>query len=62
MRILLNIKNIIDNGELYERAFFNWLNVEKIQWFIAGTDLNYIGLFNEESVTTIKEYWHELKN
>jgi hypothetical protein len=61
MTTILNIEKIIDSGEVYERAFFNWLNVEKIQWFISGSDLNYIGLFDKESEIIIKEYWHELK-
>lgn len=59
--ILLNISEIVEQGSLYERAFFNWLNVEQILWTIAGANLNYISLFYEADVEVIKEYWNELK-
>lgn len=57
----LNISEIIEQGSLYERAFFNWLNVERILWIVAGTDLNYINLFSQSDVEIVKEYWSELK-
>lgn len=57
----LNISEIVKQGSLYERRFFNWLNREQILWTIAGTNLNYISLFYEADVEVVKEYWSELK-
>lgn len=56
----LNIEPIMLKGHLYERAFFNWLNVEKILWFITGSNLNYIGVVYKEDIDKIKNYWKEL--
>lgn len=60
--IQLDITKIVEQGDLYERAFFNWLNVKKINWCVAGANLNYIGIFDFEDIEVIKEYWYELKN
>ncbi len=57
----LNISEIVKQGSLYERRFFNWLNTEQILWTITGANLNYISLFYEADVEVIKEYWSELK-
>lgn len=59
--ITLDISKIVEQGDLYEREFFNWLNVERISWCVSGTNLNYINIFNFEDIEVIKEYWYELK-
>jgi hypothetical protein len=61
MTTILNIANIINQGEPYERAFFVWLELEKIPWYVSGSDLYYIGLFEEQDELIIKEFWQELK-
>jgi len=59
--ITLDITNIMNEGDLFERAFFNWLNLEKISWCVVGANLNYIGMFLESDIIKTKEYWTELK-
>lgn len=58
----LNITKIVEQGDSYERAFFKWLNDEKINWCVARPDLNYVTIFDSKDIEHIKKYWYELKN
>jgi len=57
---ILNITEIIERGDVFERSFFQWLNDKKIKWFQKGRNLNFIYLDNETDYTKIKKTWDEI--
>ena len=56
----LNITEIINCGDNFERSFFKWLVVNKIQWCMVGSNLNYIMLFNMYDYIKTIEIWPEV--
>jgi hypothetical protein len=58
----IDITEIIENGDRFERSFFQWLNDNKIGWYQKGSDLNYIQLFDKKNdFSKIKQTWKEVK-
>jgi hypothetical protein len=58
----IDITEIIENGDRFERSFFQWLNDNKIGWYQKGSDLNYIQLVDKKNdFSKIKETWKEVK-
>lgn len=59
----VNITKIIENGDRFERKFFQWLNNNNIGWFQKGSNLNYIQLIDKEKdFPKIKEIWDEVES
>lgn len=56
----LNITEIINNGDKFERKFFNWLKDENIEWHQSGSNLNFIEIIDKSNIKKIKDYWKEL--
>jgi hypothetical protein len=57
---VINIKGIIEKGDLAERKFFMYLNDYKIWWGMNGHDLETIRV-GEEDVNKILYAWSEVK-
>jgi len=58
----IDITEIIENGDRFERSFFQWLNDNKIGWYQKGSDLNYIQLVDKKNdFSKIKQTWKEVK-
>jgi hypothetical protein len=55
----LNIKGVIDLGEIAERSFFNWLRATDIWWTQKGSNLEIIVVL-EKDIEVIKKYWSEV--
>jgi len=57
--VTIDITSIIENGDNFERRFFNWLNDHKIYWrtLINQTKI----MILEKDYSTIKEYWSEVE-
>jgi len=57
---IINIKGIIEKGDLAERKFFMYLNDYKIWWGMNGHNLETIRVL-ETDVNKILEDWPEVK-
>jgi len=58
----IDITEIIENGDRFERSFFQWLNDNKIGWYQKGSDLNYIQLVDKKNdFSKIKQTWKVVK-
>ena len=55
----LNIKGVMELGDIAERSFFNWLNANNIWWTQKGSNLEKIVVF-EKDIEPIKKYWNEV--
>jgi hypothetical protein len=55
----LNIKGVMDLGEIAERSFFNWLRATDIWWTQKGSNLEIIVIL-EKDIEVIKKYWSEV--
>jgi hypothetical protein len=55
----LNIKGVMDLGEIAERSFFNWLRATDIWWTQKGSNLEIIVVL-EKDIEVIKKYWSEV--
>ena len=58
-KITIDISNIIENGDNFERCFMNWLNNHRIFWktLINTTKI----VIREEDYQAVKGYWPEIK-
>ncbi|MCC7514598.1 MAG: hypothetical protein IT212_07880 [Bacteroidia bacterium] len=58
----VNITEVIENGDRFERSFFQWLNDNKIGWYQKGSNLNYIQLIDKKNdFSKIQKVWKEVK-
>lgn len=58
----VDITEIIENGDRFERSFFQWLNDNKIGWYQRGSDLNFIQLVDKKNdFSKIQKVWKEVK-
>ena len=55
----LNIKGVMELGDIAERSFFNWLNANNIWWTQKGSNLENIVVL-EKDIESIKKYWNEV--
>lgn len=55
----LNIKGVMDLGDIAERSFFNWLRANDIWWTQKGSNLENIVVL-EKDIEPIKKYWNEV--
>lgn len=58
----VDITEVIENGDRFERSFFQWLNDNKIGWYQRGSDLNFIQLVDKKNdFSKIQKVWKEVK-
>jgi hypothetical protein len=58
----VDITEVIENGDRFERSFFQWLNDNKIGWYQKGSNLNYIQLIDKKNdFSKIQKVWKEVK-
>jgi hypothetical protein len=55
----LNIKSVMELGDMAERSFFNWLRANDIWWTQKGSNLENIVVL-EKDIEPIKKYWNEV--
>jgi hypothetical protein len=60
MTKVINIKGIIEKGDMTERKFFLYLNDYKIWWGMNGYDLETI-IVDAKDVNKILHTWSEIK-
>jgi len=57
----IDITEVIENGDRFERLFFKWLN-DNIGWYQQGSNLNYIQLVDKKNdLSKIQKVWKEVK-
>jgi hypothetical protein len=58
----IDITEVIENGDRFERLFFKWLNDNNIGWYQQGSNLNYIQLVDKKNdLSKIQKVWKEVK-
>lgn len=58
----IDITEVIENGDRFERSFFQWLNDNNIGWYQRGSNLNYIQLVDKKNdFSKIQKVWKEVK-
>ena len=58
----IDITEVIENGDRFERSFFHWLNDNNIGWYQQGSNLNYIQLVDKKNdLSKIQKVWKEVK-
>ena len=58
----IDITEVIENGDRFERSFFQWLNDNNIGWYQRGSNLNYIQLIDKKNdFSKIQKVWKEVK-
>ena len=58
----IDITEVIENGDRFERSFFQWLNDNNIGWYQQGSNLNYIQLIDKKNdFSKIQKVWKEVK-
>jgi hypothetical protein len=57
----IDISNIIELGDVAERAFFNFLLENKIPWKMPGANLDIIDIIRPGKEWTVKEAYPEIK-
>jgi len=58
----IDITEVIENGDRFERSFFQWLKDNNIGWYQQGSDLNYIQLVDKKNdFSKIQKIWKEVK-
>jgi len=55
----LNIKGVMELGDMAERSFFNWLRTNDVWWTQKGSNLENIVVL-EKDIDPIKKYWNEV--
>jgi hypothetical protein len=59
---VIDISEVIENGERIERSFFRWLKNNNIDWYQRGSDLRHIYLYDKKNdLPKIKKVWKEVK-
>ena len=58
----IDITEVIENGDRFERSFFQWLNDNNIGWYQQGSNLNNIQLIDKKKdLSKIQKVWKEVK-
>ena len=58
----IDITQVIENGDRFERSFFQWLNDNNIGWYQQGSNLNNIQLIDKKKdLSKIQKVWKEVK-
>jgi hypothetical protein len=58
-QVFLNIKGVMDLGEIAERSFFCWLRATDTWWTQCGSNLEFIVVLKKD-ISVIKKYWSEV--